>query len=230
MAILLHIDTATEHASVGISNNNMLLAVENNQQPTNHAAFVQPAIQRICKEIGIALKEIDAIAVSNGPGSYTGLRVGLASAKGLCYALSKPLITLNTLTIMANAVKADLQNEANFFICPLIDARREDVFTAVYNYDLSQVIEPQHMVLHASSFAELLAEKPIYGIGSGAAKLQNMIQHPAFFINPLQWNAYHMINLAEQAFANQQFANTAYAIPFYLKEVYTTIPKKPFKN
>lgn len=226
MAILLHIDTATEHASVGISNNGQLLAIANNTIAANHAAFVQPAIKDICQTSGIGLQSIDAIAVSNGPGSYTGLRVGLASAKGLCYALNKPLITLNSLTIMAHAVKLNIQEEKNALICPLIDARRNDVFTALYTQDLTEVLPPQHLVLNEQSFAQTLATQAIYGIGSGAGKLQQLINHPRFFISPVQWNVRDMIDLAEQAFANQQFADIAYAIPFYLKEVYTTIPKK----
>lgn len=225
MAILLHIDTATENASVGISKDGLLLAVENNNQATNHAAFVQPAIKSICKQTDIPLQVIDAVAVSNGPGSYTGLRVGLASAKGLCYALNKPLITLSTLAIMATAVKDTIQTEKACFICPLIDARRTDVFTALYNQDLAIIIQPQHMVLQQDSFASQLEQLPVFGIGSGAAKLQNILNNPNFIIKNISWYAAHMVALAEQAFANQQFANTAYAVPFYLKEVYTTIPK-----
>ena len=172
MAILLHIDTATEFALVGFSKDGEVLAEQENLEQQQHAAFLQPAIQSLSKKLALRLQQIDAVVVSNGPGSYTGLRVGLASAKGICFALQKPLITLNTLEVMAHAALKAFP-EANLF-CPMIDARRMEVFTALYNQELDSVMPPQAMILDESSFADRLATARMVFTGSGQEKFHQI--------------------------------------------------------
>lgn len=224
MAILLHIDTATEFAFVGFSKDGGLLAEKENTEQQQHASFLQPAIQALCNQLNITLPQIDAVVVSNGPGSYTGLRVGLASAKGICFALQKPLITLNTLQIMAHAAKTAYPDAGRF--CPMIDARRMEVFTAVFNRELELVIPAQPMVLEADSFLDILQNQQVVFTGSGQEKFRQVCQHPNAHFATLRHSVADMILLAEQAFVNQQFADLAYAEPFYSKAFYSAPPKK----
>lgn len=224
MAILLHIDTATEFAVVGFSKDGEVLAEQENLEQQQHAAFLQPAIQALSNKLALPLLQIDAVVVSNGPGSYTGLRVGLASAKGICFALQKPLITLNTLQIMAHAARNAFPDNA--FFCPMIDARRMEVFTAMYDQSLNAVMPPQAMILEADSFMDRLATETIVFTGSGQEKFHQICTHPNAKFASLRHTVADMCPLGEQAFVNQQFADLAYAEPFYSKAFYTAPPKK----
>lgn len=224
MAILLHIDTATEFAVVGFSKDGEVLAEQENLEQQQHAAFLQPAIQALSNKLALPLLQIDAVVVSNGPGSYTGLRVGLASAKGICFALQKPLITLNTLQIMAHAARNAFP-EAHLF-CPMIDARRMEVFTAVYDQSLNAAMLPQAMILDEASFADRLATARMVFTGSGQEKFHQICSHPNASFATLRHSIANMVPLAQQAFVNQQFADLAYAEPFYSKAFYTAPPKK----
>jgi tRNA threonylcarbamoyladenosine biosynthesis protein TsaB len=224
MAILLHIDTATEFAVVGFSKDGEVLAEQQNLEQQQHAAFLQPAIQALSKDLNLPLQQIDAVVVSNGPGSYTGLRVGLASAKGICFALQKPLITLNTLQIMAHAARNAFP-EASLF-CPMIDARRMEVFTALYNQELDSVMPPQAMILDEGSFADRLTTARIVFTGSGQEKFHQICSNPNASFAALRHSIADMVPLAQQAFVNQQFADLAYAEPFYSKAFYSAPPKK----
>ncbi len=183
MSLILSIDTATENASVCLSANGNILAALQNQDQKNHAAFVQPAIQQVMKMANLDLNQIDAVAVTNGPGSYTGLRVGLASAKGLCYALQKPLLLLNTLELMAFAsIQQQESKSENMLFCPLIDARRMEVFTAVYDKTLNPIVAPQAKILDENSFSDLLESNIIIFSGSGHPKLKTLLhQHQCCF-------------------------------------------------
>lgn len=225
MPLILNIDTATEFASVCISNGNETLGIEKNTEQQNHASFLQPAIKKIIQAANISLQQLDAIAVSAGPGSYTGLRVGLASAKGLCYALGKPLICVNTLEVMARACILHNNADENLY-CPMIDARRMEVFTAVYNNRLEAVLQPCAMILNENSFAELLNGHTIIFSGSGIAKAQKILQHPKAQFRNVQHDATHLSILALQHFIENKFADAAYAEPLYLKEFYTIQPAK----
>lgn len=227
MALLLHIDTATEHASICLSNNSEVISYAENADPKNHGAFLQPAIQQLFQNTSYNLYDIDGISVSNGPGSYTGLRVGLASAKGLCFALNKPLITLNTLQIMAQAAISHVQkNEPidSYLFCPLIDARRMEVFTAIYDAQLNIVSPPMAHILNENSFQELLNNNKIVFTGSGHFKLKTALQHPNAVYFNIQHNATNMVFLAEKNIKKNAFANVAYTEPFYIKAFFD--PKK----
>lgn len=228
MALLLHIDTATEHASICLSNNSQIISYAENTDPKNHGAFLQPAIQQLFENTSYQLSDIDAISVSNGPGSYTGLRVGLASAKGLCFALNKPLIALNTLQIMAQAAISHVQkNELldSYLFCPLIDARRMEVFTAIYDAQLNIVLQPMASIVNETSFQEVLNSNKIVFTGSGHHKLQTVLQHPNALYFNIQHNASNMVSLAEKNIKVNNTTNVAYTEPFYIKEFFD--PKKP---
>jgi len=230
MALILNIDTATTYASVCLSKDDVLLDIKVNTSQKDHAAFIQPAIQQLSTATGISLEHIDAVAVSNGPGSYTGLRVGLSSAKGICYALDKPLILINTLEVMAQSAMSHIQSHPvnttfPLLYCPMIDARRMEVFTAVYNQQSAQIVPPVAMILEATAFAELLQNHHIIFSGDGAVKFQSL--QPAVntsFIS-IQHDARHMQTIALNAFESARFANLAYSEPFYLKEFFSPQPK-----
>lgn len=228
MALLLHIDTATEHASICLSNNSEVIGYAENTDPKNHGAFLQPAIQQLFQNTSYRLSDIDAISVSNGPGSYTGLRVGLASAKGLCFALNKPLITLNTLQIMAAAAISHIQKTEptdSYLFCPLIDARRMEVFTAIYDASLNVVVPPMATIVSETSFQDLLHSDKIVFTGSGNIKLKTVLQQASAFYFSIQHNATNMVLLAEENIKTNNTANLAYTEPFYLKEFFDT--RKP---
>ena len=229
MPLILNIDTATEYASVCLSNDGKLLAIENSVDQKNHASFIQPAIKKIFSESVFSLTDVDAIAVSNGPGSYTGLRVGLSSAKGLCYALNKPLILLNTLQIIANSIAKEYESKTfsePFLICPMIDARRMEVFTTLYDTNGQVIIEPNALVLTEQSFAEQLQNNLIVFGGSGSSKFKNILQHTnAIFVATIH-SAEDMITLSEKAFTENNFGDLAYAEPLYLKEFFSPAPKE----
>jgi tRNA threonylcarbamoyladenosine biosynthesis protein TsaB len=220
MALLLCIDTATEDAGICLSNNDEILAFKESRDQKNHASFVQPAIEELVNNSGIQLKDINAVAVVNGPGSYTGLRVGLATAKGLCYALNKPLLLLNTLEVMARGAMRNYR-EATFLFCPMIDARRMEVFTAVYDSSLNEIMEPKAMILNESSFEELLEKSKIVFSGSGHNKLQKIINNNNAFFTEQHHNVTDVASAASRAFEKKVFSNVAYSEPFYLKEFFT---------
>ncbi len=223
MAIILNIDTATEYASVCLSDGNNILAIEENFEQKNHAAFLQPAIKKIQTALQFQLSSLQAIAVTAGPGSYTGLRVGLASAKGLCYALNKPLLLINTLQVMAHSLAKNYHTDKtnNLLLCPLIDARRMEVFTALYNKHLEPIINPSAIIVDESFLKEELKENTIIMGGSGSKKMLQLITHENIIFSTTVHNATDLAAIATQQFENKQFTNLAYSEPYYLKEFYT---------
>lgn len=217
MAIILNIDTAIESASVCLAKEGQSLHFAINSDQRDHASWLHATIQKILLETGTNLKDIEAVAVTIGPGSYTGLRVGLSTAKGLCFALNIPLIVINTLEMMAYAVKND---EADF-ICPLIDARRMEVFMAVYSKKMDEIVKPVAMIIEPDSFDSILAKGKVLFIGNGSKKLQKTIRHDNAIFNNIVATATDMIYLSSQAFIEKNFANLAYVEPFYIKEFYS---------
>lgn len=220
MAFILNIDTATETASVCLANDEAILQMAVNESQKDHASWLQPAIRSLLNKQNIEPSRLKAIAVSNGPGSYTGLRVGLSTAKGLCYSLNIPLITINTLEIMASAFTdtgADL-------ICPMIDARRMEVFTAVYNQGLAAVIQPQAMILNENSFATLLEKNKMIFSGSGVDKFQKLVISKNAFFSTASFNSSLMVKFSRKRFHEKKFADLAYAEPFYLKDFHSSKP------
>jgi tRNA threonylcarbamoyladenosine biosynthesis protein TsaB len=216
MAFILNIDSSAETASVCLSKDGTALLLKKNEMQKDHAAWLHVAIKEMMDEAGYELSAIDAVAVTIGPGSYTGLRVGLSAAKGFCYALDKPLITVNTLLVMASALK----NEPAEFLCPMIDARRMEVFTAIYTKDLAEVKPPMALIMDENSFKEELQSNTICFSGSGSKKLKEIIENQNARFSDEKLDAADLAALAEPLFEKKQFADIAYTEPLYLKEFY----------
>ena len=217
MSWLLHIDTAVQLGSICLSRDEENIGLKINSSQNDHAAWLQPAIHSLLKEHGVELKDLDAIAVSAGPGSYTGLRVSMATAKGLCYALQKPLILVGTLKMMAAAA---LSNEADFF-CPMIDARRMEVFTALFDADLKELIKPHNSILTDADFSSFLEKGKIVFFGNGSSKFQPLVSHPNAIFKHLEITSEHMVGLAYQQWQKKNFAELAYSEPLYNKEFFS---------
>ena len=221
MSLILNIDTSGDIASICIAQNGKPLYVDSNEKQKDHAAWLHPAINKLFQNANIQIKNIEAIGITIGPGSYTGLRVGLATAKGLCYALKIPLIAINTLEAMAFALK----KEASDLICPMIDARRMEVFTAIYNKDLQPMLSPRAMIIDESSFAEIIAAHQILFCGSGSHKFQSIINDKNAAFSSAVADASHLASLSFDLFCKKEFADLAYTEPLYIKEFYTPTRK-----
>lgn len=230
LALILNIDTATTIGSVALAKDGVVLQTLTNDKERDHAATLTLFIQEIFNTQNITPAQLDAIAVSGGPGSYTGLRVGVATAKGLCYAWNKPLIGISTLQMMAQGLSAALQDKHALY-CPLLDARRQEVYTAVYDATLIPLIEPQALILTADAFREWLDRNKVYFFGDGSTKWQQMMEsHSNAVFVPYHISAEHMIPLTEAVFQQQTFEDVAYFSPFYLKPFYTPVPGKNDKK
>jgi len=217
MALILNIDTAVDTASLCLAKDGEVLSIAKNELLKDHAAWLHFAIKEIFEKNGLEIKSVDAIAVTSGPGSYTGLRIGMATAKGICYALNKPLITLNTLMVMANAAK----KESADLLCPMIDARRMEVFTAIYSKDLETIKEPAATELNEKSFDQELSTNSICFFGNGSNKFRAIKKNEQAFFSDIRMDASSMVLLSENRFGKKDFADLAYAEPLYLKEFYT---------
>ncbi len=219
MAIILNIDTAVESASVCLAKDTQPVQFTINNNQRDHASWLHSSIQKIISDTGLTTKDIEAIAVTIGPGSYTGLRVGLSAAKGLCYALNIPLIAINTLEIIATGVKEDQAD----MICPLIDARRMEVFMAVYDKQMQEIIKPCAMIIEPGSFDSLLESGKIVFAGNGSKKLQKIIVHSNAIFNNFIATSVDMVILSAKKYVEKNFANLSYVEPFYIKEFYSPL-------
>ena len=221
MAILLNIETSGQIASVSISNNAEILNSTVNIEQKDHAAWLHSSINDMMKISSIRLEDINAVAVSIGPGSYTGLRVGLSAAKGFCYALNIPLITIGTLKIIANAI----EKENGTLICPMIDARRMEVFAALYDNILTEIVAPHAEIIHENSFIEWLENQKIVFCGSGSIKLQKAVYHPNAIFNFHDDYRQSLALLAYNSYDGKVFPKLAYTEPLYIKEFYSPTRK-----
>ena len=217
MALILNIDTAVDVASLCLAKDEEVLSIARNESQKDHASWLHIAIKEIFEKNNLELSSVDAIAVTGGPGSYTGLRIGMATAKGICFALNKPLISLNTLLVMANAAK----DESADLLCPMIDARRMEVYTALYTKELEIVKEPAAITLNEKSFDEYLLNNSICFLGNGSNKFQPIRKSSQAFFSDIKTDASSMMFLSEKSFSEKKFADLAYAEPLYLKEFYT---------
>ena len=217
MSVILCIDTAVVGASVCLAKNAEAIGLMQNPAPLESAAWIHAAIQQLLQEQGMAVSQLEAVAVSAGPGSYTGLRVGLATAKGLCYALNIPLITINTLQLMAMAA---LQ-EPTDLLCPMIDARRMEVFTGLFTKEGGEVMPAQALILQADSFFEVLQRSTVTFFGNGSGKFLPVLQHRNAVFKQITTDARHATTLAQRAFEANAFADLAYSEPFYGKEFFS---------
>ncbi|MBL0181366.1 MAG: tRNA (adenosine(37)-N6)-threonylcarbamoyltransferase complex dimerization subunit type 1 TsaB [Chitinophagaceae bacterium] len=222
MSLILNIDTSGELAQVSFSKDGKVLHYLSNESQKDHASFLQSGILQLTKISGMALGDIDAVAVTAGPGSYTGLRVGMASAKGLCYALKKPLIALNTLEVLtASAILLFAAEKMPDRYCPMIDARRMEVFTAIYDKDLNPYVSPRPLILNEMSFEKDLSGNKILFFGSGSAKWKEVCNHPNAMFVEVPTLPEGMSICSNAMAQKKQFTDLAYSEPFYLKEFQT---------
>jgi len=217
MSLILNIDTALNRASVCLAENGRPVRLVVQEDKKDNTAWLHVTIADMLKKNNIVAGDLQAVGVSIGPGSYTGLRVGLAAAKGLCYALQKPLVAISTLKMMALAAK----NEATDLICPLIDARRMEVFTAIYDSSLREKKSPHPLVIDETSFASLLDEHEIVFCGNGMEKLRPLIQHHHATFSGSHSDATQLAILSHESFTANAFADLAYTEPLYIKEFYS---------
>ncbi len=237
MALILNIDTATEYASLALSSGDIILSSNKNEEIRDHASWLHSAIHQLMATAGRSLSQLQAIAVTSGPGSYTGLRVGMATAKGLCYVLSIPLITESTLKVMAySASKQQGYSEIQGgngksvggtqekLLVPMIDARRMEVYTAVYNHQLEEIMPAVALVLDPTSYHGVKGG-PLVCFGSGSAKFRSIATAGRFEFIDARSEAVWLAPLAFQKFQKNEFADLAYAEPVYLKEFYSPTKK-----
>lgn len=240
--MILCIETSTKVCSVALSDNRKLLALkESIDEKHSHAENLTLHIEEIFKQAHVAMKDIDAVAVSKGPGSYTGLRIGVSTAKGVCYALNKPLLAINTLQAMCYSDKilylhslpnlqAELLDQSEKLLpeqasltptlfCPMIDAKRMEVYCAVYEKNLSEIKKTAAEIIDEKSFSDLLQNNKIIFFGDGSEKCKSKISHSnAIFIEGVNPSAKSMIVIAENYFSENKFEDVAYFEPFYLKD------------
>ncbi|GGI28571.1 tRNA (adenosine(37)-N6)-threonylcarbamoyltransferase complex dimerization subunit type 1 TsaB [Pedobacter mendelii] len=226
MAKILQIETATAVCSVALSIDGKAIVVKEESGLNLHASNLTLFIEEVMFASKLELKDLDAIAISKGPGSYTGLRIGVSTAKGLCFALDKPLIAIETLKMMAAGFI--LENpDYDGLVCPMIDARRMEVYSTVFDSQLSVLEETSAKIIDEHSYAKLLSTNKITFLGDGAAKCTDVLNHTNAFFSASNFNAAsNMSLLAENAFTSANFEDVAYFEPFYLKDFVLTQPKK----
>jgi tRNA threonylcarbamoyladenosine biosynthesis protein TsaB len=234
VAVILNIETATSLCSVALSVNGKVVSQRETFEDKSHASKLTVFIKEILEEKGIGIPDIDAVAVGKGPGSYTGLRIGVSTAKGLCYGASLPLIAVSTLQILFKQVTANPVNLSELFLgkpdalfCPMIDARRMEVFTSVYNTQGEEVESAAAKIIAPDSFHEMLSGHTVIFFGSGMEKCRSILTDPnAVFVPDVNPHAASLALLAEDKYYQQEFEDIAYFEPFYLKDFIATISKK----
>lgn len=240
MSCILHIETSTDVCSVAVSEDAQVIFEQDNldelarnddrKDRQGAAVLLAPYVRDALSFADSHAIPVDAVAVSSGPGSYTGLRIGVSEAKGVAYGLNIPLIEVPTLKLMCVPIllyREDIEDDA--LLCPMIDARRMEVYAAVYNRALRPVRDVQADIVTEETYKDLLDKHIVYFFGNGSAKCKEVIHHPnARFIDDIVPLAKHMAPLAEMAHARGEFVDTAYFEPFYLKEFQATVAKRPF--
>jgi tRNA threonylcarbamoyladenosine biosynthesis protein TsaB len=245
MALILNIDTALDDALVSLAEDGNVLESAINAKRNDHAAWIHRAIQRIMEDGSYSMRNLNAVGVSIGPGSYTGLRIALSTAKGLCYALQIPLIAVGTLEVLAYSAVAALTGatadsspsketltfpDAEMLLCPMIDARRMEVFTAVYDSNLQQVMKPHALILNEHSFGELLSRRRIIFFGNGSLKFQQICQNTQAVFKNIPLSPLALAKLIYRNFIGNNFAGLAYTEPLYIKEFFTINPGRVSKR
>jgi tRNA threonylcarbamoyladenosine biosynthesis protein TsaB len=223
MSIILNIDTSLETASVSIAKEGALIVSKENKVQKEHASFLHLAIQDLLTESSLGIDKIEAIAVTNGPGSYTGLRVGLASAKGLCFALNKPLITIGSLNVLASSAIGSSEGiiPAPQLYCPMIDARRMEIYTAVFDRNMKEILPPCAMILNEHSFHEMIKENSILFFGNGSEKWKGIVTSKNAAFTSIPDTIPTVCRLSFEKFINSDFTDLTYSEPLYIKEFFT---------
>jgi len=217
--MILQIETATTVCSVALARDGKVVAFKQVDQRNAHAEVITVFIDELLSASGFNYADIDAIAVSCGPGSYTGLRIGVSTAKGLCFALDKPLIAIETLESMALGVIAE-GIETDILLCPMIDARRMEVYTAIFNSKGKNIKPTAAEIIDENSFADILQDNKILFFGDGAEKCREILSHNpnAQFLTGFINSATHLTKKAEEKFMAKDFEDVAYFEPYYLKD------------
>jgi len=228
MPTIINIETSTDVCSVSLCKDNKVVSLRENKEGLNHAKMLTLFVDELLKENKLDIKDLDAIGVSKGPGSYTGLRIGVSTAKGLCYGAQIPLIAISTLQAMSvDAINKSKNTEDDTWFCPMIDARRMEVFCAFYDKNNNIQKDISAEIIDEKSFEEILNNRKVVFFGNGAEKCKNSITHKnAIFINNIKASAVNMAALSNESFINKQFEDVAYFEPFYLKDFVATTPKK----
>jgi tRNA threonylcarbamoyladenosine biosynthesis protein TsaB len=232
MALILNIETSTEVCSVSLAENGNLVVLKESNEGFNHSKSLTVFIEELFLEKDLKINSLDAVAVSKGPGSYTGLRIGVSVAKGLCYGLNIPLISVCSLEMMAVHTAGNLEkyvserSSLSFLFCPMIDARRMEVYTALYNTEGKEIRPVSAEIIEENFLSELLDKHQILFFGNGAEKCKDRINHQnALFTGPAETSAQFMQAISELKFKKKEFEDVAYFEPFYLKNFVATIPK-----
>ncbi len=244
MALILNIETATTVCSVSLAKDGRLISLKEQNGDYSHAENLTLFIEDVCKQANVNLFQVDAIAISKGPGSYTGLRIGVSTAKGLCYSLDKPLIALDTLKYLSIAVSSrdvtvssneekssrnvtlsgvegrNFDGRITSLFCPMLDARRMEVYCAIYDSDGNVLKETAAEIIDEHSFSDVLKTNKVIFFGDGASKCKEIFSKNsnAVFIDDIVPSAKDMVTLSEKAYNEKQFEDVAYFEPFYLKD------------
>jgi tRNA threonylcarbamoyladenosine biosynthesis protein TsaB len=232
MSIILNLESSTDICSVALSYDGKAADVMENTEGMNHARLMSVYVKEIMQRNNLGFDRLSAIAVSKGPGSYTGLRIGVSLAKGLCYAHHIPLIAVSSLQAMSSYVIENknqwkLPDSDNLIFCPMIDARRMEVYLALFDCQNYEVEGVRSKIINENSFQDLLSQRPVVFFGNGSEKVRPVIIHSnAFFIPDIKTSAQFMCSLSDKAFENKQFVDLAYFEPFYLKDFIAGVPKK----
>ncbi len=223
--MILCIETATSVCSVAIAENQQAVLVKETSSKNAHSGMLTVLIEESMKEAGMKFSELNAVAVSKGPGSYTGLRIGVSVAKGLCYSLDIPLLSVDTLQAMAFGMAKNYPGVPALY-CPMIDARRMEVYCSLFDQENRQIRETKAEIIDKDSFSEYLNRESVWFFGDGADKCKNMITHSnAKFEDDFNPSAKYMVSMAWDKFQNKQVEDAAYFEPFYLKDFIPGIPK-----
>lgn len=231
MALILTLGTATKNCSVALSKDGIVLeSVDFNEGNFSHSEKLHLFIEELCKKAGIKLNELDAIAVSKGPGSYTGLRIGVSAAKGLCFGLDIPLISIETLEVLCRTYLLENKTNPNDIFITMLDARRMEVYTAVYNSEITKIKGTEALILEENSFDEFLTKAHCHFIGDGAEKSESLYSRENTSFSPSTYPAARaIVELVEQKYQNKQFEDVAYFEPYYLKDFVDGKKKKSVK-
>ncbi len=227
MSCILHIETSTDVCSVAVSQDGQCIFTKEDRKGPSHAVTLGVFVQEALSFADSHAIPVDAVAVSCGPGSYTGLRIGVSMAKGVCFGRNLPLIAVPTLQLLCVPVLLQHELPDDALLCPMLDARRMEVYAAVYDRALKPVRDTAADIVDEHSYQEFLSEHPVYFFGNGAAKCKGQLTHPnAHFIDDMVPLAQWMFPLADKDMARENFKDVAYFEPFYLKEFVASKPKK----
>lgn len=227
MATILHIETSTDVCSVAVSEDGQVIFDQEDHSGPNHAERLGTMVDEALSFTDNHAIPFDAVAVSCGPGSYTGLRIGVSMAKGVCYGRNLKLIAVPTLELLSVPILLREIPEEDALLCPMLDARRMEVYAGIYDRGLKPIRPIQADIVDRETYKAYLDERPVYFFGNGAKKCQEAIHHPnAHFIEDIEPLAKWMQPLAEKRFLNEQFEDVAYFVPFYLKDFVAKMPKK----